>query len=63
MIGILAAIVISLGSAFFHLTSARGSQHKLLRALTLRVGLSVSLFVLLYVAWYFGLVQPHGLDG
>jgi hypothetical protein len=32
------------------------------RALTLRIGLSVVLFVLLMLAWYFGLISPHGLN-
>jgi hypothetical protein len=31
------------------------------RSLTLRIGLSVALFVLLMLAWRFGLIHPHGL--
>ena len=30
-------------------------------ALTVRVGLSVGLFLLLFVAWSMGLIQPHGV--
>jgi hypothetical protein len=30
------------------------------RALTIRVGLSILLFVLLLVAWQLGWIQPHG---
>ena len=30
------------------------------RALTIRVGLSILLFVLLLVAWRLGWIQPHG---
>ena len=31
------------------------------RALTVRIGLSILLFVLLMNAWYFGAISPHGL--
>jgi len=59
-IGVLIAIVASLGSALFHL-SRSGDSAKLVRALTVRIGLSLALFVLLMLAWYFGLISPHGL--
>jgi Protein of unknown function (DUF2909) len=58
---VLAAIVASLGVALFHLASNRGSSDKLLRSLTIRVVLSVVLFLLLMIAWRFGLIRPHGL--
>ena len=34
----------------------------MLRALTLRISLSVALFVLLMIAWRAGLITPHGLQ-
>jgi hypothetical protein len=34
----------------------------MVRALTWRIGLSVALFVLLMLAWYTGLIAPHGID-
>jgi len=55
------AIVASLGSALFHLSRSGGDSKKMARALTLRVGLSVGLFVLLMLAWATGLISPHGL--
>ncbi len=58
---ILVAIVASLGSALFHLSSGRGDSRKMFRSLALRVGLSVGLFILLMVAWALGLITPHGL--
>jgi hypothetical protein len=58
---VLAAIVVSLGVALFHLATGRGDSGKLVRSLTLRIGLSVALFVLLMLAWRFGLIHPHGL--
>ena len=58
---IFAAIVASLGSALFHLSRKGGDSRKLFRSLALRVGLSVGLFILLMVAWWLGLIKPHGL--
>jgi membrane associated rhomboid family serine protease len=58
VLGILIAIVASLGSALFHLTRGRDSD-KLVRSLTLRIGLSLALFAVLMLAWYFGLIRPH----
>ena len=58
---VLAGIVVSLGVALFHLASDRGDSNKLLRSLTVRVVLSVALFLLLMIAWRVGLIHPHGL--
>ena len=55
----LGGIVFSLGSALFHLSRGKGDPQKMVRALTIRVGLSVGLFILLMVAWYFGWISPH----
>jgi cytochrome bd-type quinol oxidase subunit 2 len=59
---VLVGIVASLGSALFHLSSGKGDSRKMVRALTVRVGLSVALFVLLIGAWAMGLVSPHGIQ-
>jgi hypothetical protein len=59
---ILFAIVGSLGSALFHLSSGKGDSKKMARALTIRVGLSLALFILLIVAYYNGLITPHGVS-
>ena len=60
---VLAGIVTSLGKALFHMSSG-GSDHAghsamMARALTVRIGLSVALFALLMIAWYFGAISPH----
>lgn len=57
----LVGIVASLGSALFHLMTDKGQSKRMVRALTLRVGLSVALFIALMVAWALGLIQPHGI--
>ena len=61
VIVILFAIIFSLGSALFHLARGKGDSKKMARALTVRVGLSVVLFILLMLAWQAGLITPHGL--
>jgi hypothetical protein len=61
IIGMLAAIVASLGSALFNLSRKTRDPRKVVRDLTIRIGLSVALFVLLLIAWHLGLIVPHGL--
>jgi cytochrome bd-type quinol oxidase subunit 2 len=60
-------IVFSLGSALFHMSRNKGGDEeqsrKMARSLTIRVGLSLVLFILLMLAWYNGLIAPHGLVG
>ena len=56
---VLFAIVGSLGSALFHLSKGKGDSKKMARALTVRISLSVVLFILLMVAWYAGLIEPN----
>lgn len=60
---LLAAIVLSLGTGLFHLARGRDDEdsRKLARALTVRIAISLALFVALMIAWHFGLVSPHGL--
>ena len=61
VIGVFAAIIVSLGSALYQLSRRGGDSRKMIRALAIRVGLSVALFLLLMIAWYAGLISPHGL--
>jgi Protein of unknown function (DUF2909) len=61
VLGILLAILVSLGSAFFHLSRGKGDSGKMLRALTWRVCLSVALFILLFIAARSGWIEPHGI--
>jgi hypothetical protein len=56
-IGILAA----LGSALYQLSRKGGDSKKMIRALAIRVGLSIALFLLLMILWYLGIITPHGL--
>ena len=62
VIVILFAIVASLGSALFHLSRGKSEEdsRKMARALTIRISLSLILFILLMAAWYVGLIKPTG---
>ena len=50
------AILASLGSALFFLVTDRGQSKRTVKALALRVGLSLTLFLLLMAGYYFGLI-------
>lgn len=56
-------IIISLGSALFHLVKHKDEEqsHKTVKALTFRIGLSVVLFILIFLAYATGLIKPQGI--
>tara|TARA_B000000441_G_C21391714_1_gene149812 strand:+ start:302 stop:517 length:216 start_codon:yes stop_codon:yes gene_type:complete len=54
-IGILA----SLGSALYSLVKDKGTEQTF-KALRMRIGLSVGLFILLFVLAALGVIEPHG---
>jgi len=56
----LLAIVGSLFSGLFFLMKDKGTSERTVRALTVRVSLSVLLFILLLIGFATGLLQPHG---
>lgn len=57
---LLGFIVVSLGKAMFHMSSGPESSARTVQALTVRISLSLALFILLFVAWYAGALTPHG---
>jgi hypothetical protein len=60
VIAILLLIVASLGKALYHLASNKPDDSgKMVKALAVRIGLSVGLFVLLIVAYYLGWIDPQ----
>lgn len=52
----LIAIIVSLGSALYYMVTERKGDGRMARALALRVGLSLTLFLLLMAGYYFGLI-------
>jgi hypothetical protein len=58
---LLAAIVSSLGVALYQLSSGQGDSTRMIRALAVRVALSIALFVLLLIGWHAGWITPRGV--
>jgi hypothetical protein len=58
---LLLVIVGSLGTALVYLVKDRTRSPRTVKALTVRIGLSIGLFILLLLAYRFGLLHPHGL--
>ena len=58
VIGLFIVILLCLGFAVA--AFRRGDSDAMLKALTLRVSLSVLLFALLLLAWQVGWIAPHG---
>jgi len=59
--GTLIAIVVSLGRALYSMSAGPADSNDMVRALNVRIGLSVALFVLLMIGWHFGLIEPHAV--
>jgi len=61
VVAILLGIVTSLATALLFLIRDRGSSTRMVKALTLRIGVSIALFILLFVLYALGFITPHGL--
>ena len=57
----LVVIVGSLGSALYYLVRDKGTTDRTVKALTVRVSLSLTLFILLMAGYYFGFIPRTGL--
>ena len=58
---ILLFILFSLGSGLFFLVQDKGQSKRTVKALTVRIALSLGLFILLMIAYAMGLITPHGI--
>lgn len=54
-------ILASLGSALLFLMRDKGKSNRTVKALALRVGFSIALFILILIANQLGWVQPTGI--
>ena len=61
IVTVLVLIVASLGSALALLFRKSGEKSQMAKALTVRVALSIGLFITLLTGFYFGLIPMHGL--
>lgn len=58
------AIVLSLVSAMVQLVhDYKGETRRMVRALTVRIGLSILLFIVLWMTWKLGWIEPHAVGG
>jgi hypothetical protein len=58
---LLVGVLVSLFSGLFFMNRDQGNSRRMLTALTIRISLSVLLFLVLFLAWRTGAIQPHGL--
>ena len=56
-------ILISLFSGVIFLAKDDGKSNRVVTSLTVRVVLSITLFILIFVAYYMGDLKPHGITG
>jgi hypothetical protein len=55
-------IVLSLVSAMLSLVRGNaGNPRSMVRALSIRIGLSIFLFILLWATWKLGWIEPHAV--
>lgn len=59
---LLALILASLGSGLLFLVRDQGKTRRVITSLTLRIILSISLFIMLIIGYATGLIKPHGVS-
>lgn len=55
----LIGILFSLGSALFYLMRDKGATNRTVNALTIRVGLSIALFLFILFSYWMGWIAPR----
>jgi len=61
IIGTLLIILISLGTALFSMMKNQPESNRTVKALTVRITLSIALLILIMVGYSMGLITPHNL--
>lgn len=59
---LLAVILVSLASGLIFLVRDKGRSERTVKSLTLRIVLSIALFILLFIGFAAGLIRPHGVN-
>jgi hypothetical protein len=54
-------IIASMASALYFMMHDRGTTKRMVYSLALRVGLSITLFLLILFAYWMGWIQPTGI--
>lgn len=58
---LLIIILVSLSSGLVFLVRDKGETDRTVKSLTIRIALSILLFILLFVGFATGLIKPHGI--
>ncbi len=58
---VLLLIILSLSSGIVFLIKDKGESNRTVQSLTVRIVLSMALFILLFIGFKYDLIQPHGL--
>jgi hypothetical protein len=58
---LLGLIVLSLGAGMFSMIQGRENSDRTVRMLTVRIVLSILTFIFIFVSFYMGWIQPHGI--
>lgn len=61
IIGLLLIILFSLGTALFSMLKNEPESNRTVKALTVRIILSIALLVLIMIGYSIGLIAPHKL--
>jgi cytochrome bd-type quinol oxidase subunit 1 len=61
IIAILILIIASMASALVFMVKDKGQSRRTVKALSWRIGLSIMAFLLLWIAYAAGWIQPHGI--
>ena len=58
---LLVVILGALTSGMFFLVRDKGASNRTVQSLTVRIVLSIALFILLFIGFATGLIKPHGI--
>ena len=59
IVGLLFLVIVSLFGGLFFMSRDKGDSKRMVNALTLRIALSVVIFLILIGSYYFGLIPPR----
>lgn len=62
IIGVFLGILYTLASSFYFLVNDDQDSDRAVRRLSWRVGLSLALLAVLWAGFYFGLIEPQGIN-
>ena len=61
IVAFLVVIVYNLGAGLYYMMVDKGQTNRTVKALTWRIGLSVTLILLIILGIYTGVIKPHGV--